>query len=258
MRIKTYVINLKESVDRRERVLAETEKYPCMDVELVEAVDGKSLSQEEKDYRFDSMKFVYRMGRTVFPGEIGCTLSHRECYHRFVNSEEEVALVLEDDVCFFDKEHVDSFLQELSRKMMKDKPCIITLTRHRFYFSKKKAEIGQFSIYRVREAWGTCAYLMNKEAARKMLSIPKSYFVADDYLLMGKMGICVQGVHPLLAMGASEMKKMETTVWEEENVTQVNTLKYWMHLYSNGIYRRILLLFCVLKRRNYKKKIQVV
>ena len=99
MKIKTYVINLKDSVDRRKAILAETAKYPFMDVELVEAVDGRKLKQEEIKACFDLKKFVNHYYRTPKGGEIGCTLSHRICYRKLLESEEEFALVLEDDVC---------------------------------------------------------------------------------------------------------------------------------------------------------------
>lgn len=253
MKIKTYVINLKESVERRESVLAETRKYSCLDLELVEAVNGNKLSEVEINKRFDCKKFIYRGGRLVFRGEIGCTLSHQECYRRLLESEDDIALILEDDVCFLVPEHVEFLLQEITRKMSREIPCIVTLTRHRVYWTKEVDKIGEYSLYRIREANGTCAYLINKKAAGKILSMNnKPYYVADDFLLMNKQGICVQGIHPLLAMGASEMAKIETTVWEK-NVTRKYSLRYWIHLYGNGIYRRFLQLLQILKKRNYSK-----
>ena len=49
MKIKTYVINLKRSADRREYILKETARYACMDVELVEAVDGYRLYRKKRN-----------------------------------------------------------------------------------------------------------------------------------------------------------------------------------------------------------------
>ena len=57
MKIKTYVINLKESVVRRNALLSEVAKYPCMDVEIVEAVNGRKMSSEDIKKNFDVLKF---------------------------------------------------------------------------------------------------------------------------------------------------------------------------------------------------------
>lgn len=54
--IKTYLINLKESVERRERVLRETAGHRLLDIELVEAVDGRKMSAEEVTSRFPHIK----------------------------------------------------------------------------------------------------------------------------------------------------------------------------------------------------------
>ena len=255
MKIKTYVINLKESVDRREKVLAETQKYPCMDVEWVEAVNGKTLSKEEIYKWFDCEKFPHYEGRYVFPGEIGCTLSHQECYRRLLNSEDDIALVLEDDVCFFDQENVEFLLQEITRKMSPEIPCMTTLTRHNIYYRKEVDKIGKYSLYRIRKAYGTCAYLINRKAAGKILSISdRPYFVADNFLLMNRYKIYIQGIHPILAMGASELNKIETTVWEDGNIVRNTSLQYWIHWCGNRLYHRFLQLLQILKHRIYSEE----
>ena len=79
MKIKTYIINLKESVGRKDQVLREVSRYPFMDIELVEAVNGRMLMEEQVEMLFDWKNFSYRYGHEPLPGEIGCTLSHREC-----------------------------------------------------------------------------------------------------------------------------------------------------------------------------------
>lgn len=48
-RLKTYVINLPKDQDRRESILKETAQFPWLDIEMIEAVYGKELSDEEKN-----------------------------------------------------------------------------------------------------------------------------------------------------------------------------------------------------------------
>lgn len=47
-RLKTYVINLPKDLDRRGSILKETGQFPCLDIEMIEAVYGKELSDKEK------------------------------------------------------------------------------------------------------------------------------------------------------------------------------------------------------------------
>ncbi len=264
MKIKTYVINLKESVSRRERVLTEIQKYPCLNVEFVEAVNGKKMSVEEINRHFDSHKFVRRAGRNPLPGEIGCVLSHNECYRRLLDSNDNIALILEDDVCFLDQEHFESILMDISQKMVQNIPCVLTLSRHNLYYKNKIDKIGEYSLYRIREAWGMCAYIINKKAADKILSMPKPYYVADDFLLLNKKNITVYGIHPMLALSASEFYdfglygkegsekyKIETTIWKDEDIVWEKSLRCLTLFYYNKIYHCLLLLLQVLKRRSY-------
>lgn len=254
MKIKTYVINLKESVDRKERVLAEIKTFSCMNLEFVEAVDGRLLSEGEINQLFDCRRFIHREGRNVLKGEIGCTLSHRICYRKIVESEDDIALILEDDVCFFDPDIVESFLKEISKKMSRNVPCVISLTRHLLYYKNKEDRIGKYSLFNMREGWGTCAYLINKKAAERMLSISKPYYLADNFLLMNKKGIDVKVVNPLFAMGASEMEQMKSEIERKGRATiEKKTFRYFLFRYWNGICRQFLLRLHILEIRNYGK-----
>lgn len=258
MTIKTYVINLIDSVDRRKNVLAELSKYPFIDYELVEAVDGRKMSQEDVDHLFDCKRFLRRMGYEVMPGEIGCTLSHRECYRKLLSSEDEVALILEDDVRFLAEDNrVEELIGTISAQMT-DKPSVVTLTRHRLYYSwGERPVMGEYSLCRVREAWGTCAYLINKKAAAVLLEIGMPYFVADDFLIMNKKGIRVEGIYPMLAIGASEMQEISSEIcnnWGAIDYSKI-PLCFKVQRYLLDRYKRLLCIIKILRKRKYGIKI---
>lgn len=257
MTIKTYVINLKDSVDRRQNVLAELSKHPFMNYEMVEAVDGRIMSQEDVDHLFDCRHFLLRNGREVMPGEIGCTLSHRECYRKLLSSEEEVALILEDDVRFLaDEKRVEELIGTITGQMT-GKPCVVTLTRHCFYYSWGEHPVGgEYSLCRVREAWGTCAYLINRKAAAVLLRIRKPYFVADDFLIVNKKGIKVEGIYPMLAIGASEMMEIPSSIchdWGGIYYSRI-PLYYKLQRYISDRYGKLLYKMKILRRRIYGNK----
>lgn len=99
------VINLDASVDRMRNM---SEQLKRMDVSFsrISAVDGGKLSEKFVDSIVPPFSDV--LARLDFPkkltkGEIGCFLSHRKCWQTLLESKEEWALVLEDDVYISDR-----------------------------------------------------------------------------------------------------------------------------------------------------------
>ena len=125
MKINTYLINLKESTERKERVLKDISRYSLLDLEVVEAVDGKKLIEEENDFLFDRKRFIREYAREPATGEIGCTLSHRECYRRLLASDNEYALILEDDVRFMFPDDLELVLEKAAGMLPSGRSGII-------------------------------------------------------------------------------------------------------------------------------------
>lgn len=92
-----YLINLDQSTDR----LAQCDKLlqqHGLEYERVSAVLGKGLSDVEIDKYYDAATNRKKYYRTLSKGEIGCYLSHRECWRRIVHSDAPYGVVLEDDI----------------------------------------------------------------------------------------------------------------------------------------------------------------
>ena len=70
MKIKSYLVNLKESTARKERTLQEISGYSLLDVEVVEAINGKNLSDEELDLLFDRERFIRKYSRKPAASEM--------------------------------------------------------------------------------------------------------------------------------------------------------------------------------------------
>lgn len=254
MKIKTYVINLKDSTVRRKAVLAETAKYPIMDVELVEAVDGRNMKPEEIEKCFNIQKFINRYYRAPKGGEIGCTLSHRKCYRKLLDSNEEFALILEDDVHFMYPEDVNTILEEILNKIQCSEPYFITFTMHFIYHPKKCRRIGKYVFHEIYNAYGTCAYLINRNAARCLLSESYPFTVADDYPFIRGKEIIVEGIYPTFAVSAST-NMIQTEIQDEEKVFIRKSLLQYLKLYCGVLHRKVLRLFGKLSYRPYKNGI---
>lgn len=251
MKIKTYVINLKDSVHRRETVLTELAKYSFLDVELVEAVDGRKMKLEDVKSCFDCDKFISKYSRTPQGGEIGCILSHRNCYQKLLESEEEFALILEDDVCFLYPEDIETTLNNVLNEYKNNKPYFITLAYHLIYYPAKYRKLSKYTMYKIYNAYGTCAYLINRKAAKRLLSVSFPYTVADDFPFIRKCGVNVEGIYPTLAVGASTLKLIPTEI--QEDSTRENLIEQSQSLgtYFSLIRQKVLFFLRKLSFRAY-------
>lgn len=209
--MKTYVINLKSSEERRRYVLQEVTRYANMEVELVDAVNGLSLSPCERDKQFDIKLFMKRYGRFPLPGEIGCTLSHRECYRRLLESEEEIALILEDDIFFYWPEDVEKVINCCVEMLIKKKGGITIFSYAEIVFSGGRKLIGRYSLNRIWLGYGTHAYLLHRNAAKKLYKTKPS-LVADDYEYINMKGVKVYGVLPQFSKGISSSGEVQTEI----------------------------------------------
>jgi glycosyl transferase, family 25 len=92
--LRVYLINLDRATDRRAYMDGQLRALG-IDYERVAAVDGKALGEDVAD--FDPAGYRRLHGRRRHPGEIGCYMSHLDCLRRFLDTDAEFALILEDD-----------------------------------------------------------------------------------------------------------------------------------------------------------------
>ena len=98
MSIQAFVINLKRAFCRKEHMQELLEKYTFLDVKFIHAVDGQLLTDKGVADSFDECQSYKRYGRKLNRGEIGCTLSHINCYQKLVEGTGNYTLILEDDI----------------------------------------------------------------------------------------------------------------------------------------------------------------
>lgn len=103
--MKIYVINLPQSTSRRQTIEANLQQLG-LDYEIFSAVDGRNLTLEQQAIvkTEDQVCLPMAGGRQLMvedklsPPEIGCALSHLQVYQRILDSCEDYACVLEDDI----------------------------------------------------------------------------------------------------------------------------------------------------------------
>ncbi|MFM8392346.1 MAG: glycosyltransferase family 25 protein [Acidobacteriota bacterium] len=94
--MKIFVINLKESLKRRELMERQLQDLG-LDYEIVEGINGHCLDDREQQELCDP-ESIHAHPDWLSPGAIGAALSHRLVWSRIAREGLESAVVLEDDV----------------------------------------------------------------------------------------------------------------------------------------------------------------
>jgi glycosyl transferase family 25 len=199
--MKTFVINLPRSTERRERMGRMLAAYPELEVEFIDAVDGCALTDEEREERFDTRMGDFRTLGRMRPGEIGCTLSHQKCYHRIVDERIPCALILEDDL----KEGADFGAAVRLLEPLLDTPAPrAILLSGRFWWMTARQIDRTHRLARVFDAFLTHAYMINLAGARVLVDDRPGY-IADNWRYLIRRGLHLYGVVPHFADQDHEM-----------------------------------------------------
>ncbi|MBM3605392.1 MAG: glycosyltransferase family 25 protein [Alphaproteobacteria bacterium] len=96
-RLAVYLINM---AGADQRLAAMTAKLDALQLPFtrIEGVDGRKLVFPIPE--FDERSYRLLHGRRTTPPEVGCYLSHVACARAFLESDGDLALILEDDVSF--------------------------------------------------------------------------------------------------------------------------------------------------------------
>lgn len=254
--MKTYIINLKESVQRRESVLQATSAFPFLDVELIEAVNGKLMTQEDINHLFDTNKFTQLYGRFPVKGEIGCTLSHRVCYERLLASNEQYALILEDDISFTSPKDVELVLNH-GVKLLQERSANIVLFVHKvLYYSRSKRISEKYKVYPVYMAFGTHCYLVDRKSAERLLSVSPIGMIADDFKLMRQLGIRIKCIYPSITTAGDMGSVIDAIEDERCKAHRGAKFTFMRRLKLRTLYRLSLVaIYCgILVNHNYYKE----
>lgn len=198
--IPIFVISLSRSQDRRIAVVSQMQRLG-IEFTFWDAVDGKSLSQEELKY-VDLLLAEKTCGHALSLGEVGCALSHIRLYEHMVKHGVDRAIVLEDDIhlhgpfkALVDKAISNSradiiFLHHGKAKSWPLKPNLVEGYRLARYISPSKRS--------TRGVLSTAGYILTLGGARKLLSQAYPVRMPSDYLT-GRLqltGLTAAGIEP--------------------------------------------------------------
>lgn len=159
----------------------------------VKAIDGELLDAQElgRVYRpKDTTASIYT--QPLSRGEIGCYLSHLECYRLIIEQNMPYALIMEDDMCpnanlvrVLEQRHkfpknwdIINLYPSLSSKRF-DEPCFY---KDNAYHRQKLFGQHYMSKY-ISQTYNTCLYLITQPHARRLISHLKHMCTPIDIAL---------------------------------------------------------------------------
>lgn len=184
MNIKVYILSLKNDTKRRSYISHEMKKNN-LDYVFIDAPDGR-LEKIEKNE--NSM---------LSNVEAACALGHIKIYNKFLETNDDIALVLEDDITINEK--TINSLQTIINDINKKKPDLYIIGGQEginftnFFVGKKTKSYASLDLYKSfnSEDYVTraCSYILNRDVAKNLIKINKQLiYVADDWKSFKRLG----------------------------------------------------------------------
>lgn len=220
--MKAYVINMPKSKHRREATRKMLESLG-IEHEFIAAVDGREMSEDEFNNSVTDPKEFTR-------SQAGCALSHIKAYKRILESNDEYALILEDDIVITEK-NFSKFLDEIEPKLNKDHATLLTYYWCRDGFLDlspvdRDATISVDNTYTVctpSDIHGigrSAAYIMSKGACKRMIEFNMPlYAQADSWVVFHKHN-AVSGVDCVYPMPITENDQFGSEIDYTRNKTE--------------------------------------
>lgn len=181
-----FVINLDSSIDRWKNIKKRLDDLGIT-AERISAVDGRKKSDPEIRDILYPMNYEYRylFPRLLSKAEIGCFLSHRKCWQKLVDSDDEWALIMEDDLIISDR--APFYMKDTSWLPKDIKICQLSTHEKNWKLWTKKETIKLSNndeiIEPLDKAHGTQCYVISKEVAIASLKYSEKLLApVDDYL----------------------------------------------------------------------------
>ena len=182
MKIIIFVMNPDKYYERRKALSKLLEKTPFQ-FQFTAINDELELTPAAIAKNHDSKKTVDSFGRDFSHGELASTLNHLLAYKKFLNSENDLAIIMEDDADFI----VDEFIfvvNQLRKIIDESKPQVYLLTPVISYLNNHaKALSENYKVVKVIQSWDSSGYIINRKAAEKIIKVnSKSWIIADDWV----------------------------------------------------------------------------
>lgn len=234
-RIETYLINLDRATKRLQNVMPKLQELD-FPVSRVIAVDGNDMSDDYISSVADELAYLKFFRMLPENGTIGCSLSHLKAWKEFLRSDNEFALICEDDITFDPIELKKTIKLLLREKNLWD---IIMFEVLHGGTPKEIMKLGNdksLVVYLTNVTHAGC-YLISRSTAYKL--IEKFYPIkvpVDHYFTASwEFGITILGIEPRIVTQTGDISQIKTGGYKK-----INSKSILLHNAKLNIERAIL------------------
>ena len=236
---KVYVVNLKSDEERKKNIIYEIKKQNIKNYEIIDAVAGNKLNKNELNtLTFKNKNNINPWNSKMSPSQIGCALSHIKIYKKFINTESKYAFVLEDAAIFL--KDFENKIKNLIIKNFKYKKQIMLLSELKEFYPKAIDTKDNYEIVNVSNAFFTHGYIINKEAAKAIISFNFPVKTVADNFVLFKIycGVKITGLNPFLLK--QDTTSFKTSIFWEETDKKVFLIRRTIYKIKNKILKKFI------------------
>ena len=170
-----FIINLDGANERLEYVISQVKRYN-LPFKRISAINGKDLYPPYKDY--NERKFNIFFGKKTNPNVIACFQSHLKVLNKFLGSDYELAIILEDDACI--RDNFDIYINDIIKTSQHWDILRLSGHRNSVFFNRKLLDSGNTLATNLTLLKGTCGYVVNRNAAKELSNELKPFYLPID------------------------------------------------------------------------------
>lgn len=179
--MRTYAISLEES-ERRYDYINNHLKKLALPYTIINAVNGRQLTEQEVEAVCD-MDTVRELDWWLTRGAIGCALSHYKAYQTFLDSDEELAFIVEDDVLL--PPNIKEILASIAKNYQEGEIVLLYFTSFEptKISTKHATELPNGALMypmEIEQVMAATAYVMSRKVAKNMMDNIKPIRVTAD------------------------------------------------------------------------------
>lgn len=151
-------------IKRRESLYHSFENMGIKKLNFTDAIMANRMSDKEVYTHTVTDTFLTK-------GEVGCVLSHKKVYEKFLDSRDNSIIIFEDDAIFTDKCSVTILKDILKKVDTIDKPLVVALQKSDYQDKEEITITADISMYSCHKFYCTHGYVINRAAAKNILKL---------------------------------------------------------------------------------------
>lgn len=174
-------INLPWAEERRRSILDQAKRFG-VDIQIVSAVAGKDLDLNSDAHGYSHAMRSKYFTKDLLPNEVACTLSHRKALEKYLATDADYLVLLEDDAVL--AEHFNEGIRELTDHLQGWEAAKLYTDEGKIFPLCPEFEGAPVQPVMPRKLpWVAVGYMYTRHAAQKILEGMQHFWLPTDMLI---------------------------------------------------------------------------